>query len=570
MEEIHLLVAITMNLVVIKTMCKLSIITINKNNADGLEKTIQSVINQTSFNKIEYIIIDGLSTDSSSIIINKYKNYFSYWISEEDNGIYDAMNKGTKVATGEYLLYLNSGDILQRNNVIQEVYPKLNTYDIIYGGVEYDGEKFMRIPAEKLDYNYFSCRKAVFHQGVFISRKLALANPYDTSYKILADAKFFLHTILFQKASYKRIITKIAIFDTHGISQTDIYTKEKEKTKYLLEGAELIEDKNIKDIFIKNVKTHCRLINQLPIDFIFPYVDNTDENWIYQYKDYCTNHNIKYNLDDVRYRDYGTLKYLLRGIDKCLPWIRNLYIIVEQESQVPDWLNRDNVKIIYHKDIIPEKFLPTYNSGTIEMYLKNIPGLSEYFIYGNDDMFPISPMTKSDFFDEDGLPKLMVKKYHMEENWHPNTYQCMVLNSNHIAYDDLGLQKEENTIIRWNHTITPMRKSTWERLCDKYKERIENSCSVFRRPKNTTQELVNSWHFLSNNYSKDYTLKTSYISVKDIENQNILKQKMKDFQVVCINDGNIEQEILPFEEVKQIILNTFEELFPEKSKYEIT
>ena len=157
----------------------------------------------------------------------------------------------------------------------------------------------------------------------------------------------------------------------------------------------------------------------------------------------------------------------------------------------------------------------------------------------------------------------------MEKNWHPNVYQSMVLNSNNLANKDLNLESENNTMIKWNHTITPMRKSTWERLFDKYKERIENSCSAFRRPKNTTQELVNSWHFLSNNYSKDYTLKANYIGIKDIENQNTLKQKMENSQVICINDGNIEKETLPFEEVKKIILNTFEELFPEKSKYEI-
>lgn len=551
-------------------MYKLSIITINKNNATGLEKTIQSVINQTYFNQIEYIIIDGLSTDSSSNIIYKYKDYFSYWISEEDSGIYDAMNKGTQVATGEYLLFLNSGDTLYHDKIIQEVYPQLNIYDIVYGGVEYEGEKIIRIAEAKLDFLYFSTRRSIFHQGAFISRKLLIELPYDTSYRLMGDVNFFFNAICVKKATYKRIFTKIAIFDTHGISSREVYAKEKEKTKILLNGVKYIGDEETKKIFLKNMNVYNRLINQLPIDFVFPYVDNADENWINQYKDYCTSHNIKYDLDDVRYRNYDTLKYLLRGIDKCLPWIRNIYIIVEQESQVPDWLNKDNVKIVYHKDIIPEKFLPTYNSGTIEMYLKNISGLSEYFIYGNDDMFPITPMTKSDFFDEDGLPKLMVKKYQMGENWRPNTYQFMVLNSNYIAYDDLGLQREKNTIVRWNHTITPMRKSTWERLFGKYKERIENSCSVFRRPKNITQELVNSWHFLSNNYSKDYTLKANYIGVKDIENQNALKQKIEDFQVVCINDGNIEQETLPFEEVKKIILNTFEELFPEKSKYEIT
>ena len=145
-------------------MYKLSIITINKNNAIGLEKTIQSVINQTYFDKIEYIVIDGLSTDGSSMIIDKYKDYFSYWVSEEDNGIYDAMNKGTNVATGEYLLFLNSGDVLYHNNIIKEVYNELKSYYIVYGGVEYEGEKdIIRIPPERLDFLFFSKRLAIFH-----------------------------------------------------------------------------------------------------------------------------------------------------------------------------------------------------------------------------------------------------------------------------------------------------------------------------------------------------------------------------------------------------------------------
>lgn len=549
---------------------KLSIITINKNNAIGLEKTIQSVINQTYFNKIEYIIIDGLSTDSSSDVINKYKNYFSYWISEADSGIYDAMNKGTNVATGEYLFYLNSGDTLYRNNIIEDIYPQLNTYDIVYGGVEYDGEKrVIRIPDEKLDFLYFSKRCSVFHQGAFINRQLLIDQPYDTSYKLMGDVNFFFNAICVKKATYKRIVTKIAVFDTTGISAREVYTKEKEKSKIFLNGAKYIEDKETKDIFLKNINIYNRLINQLSIDFVFPYVDNTDSNWIQTYEECCKKYHIGCNVNDVRYRDYDTLKYLLRGINKYLPWIRNLYIIVEQESQVPEWLNRDNVKIVYHKDIIPEKLLPTYNSGTIEMYLKNIPELSEYFIYGNDDMFPVASMTKSDFFDEDGLPKLMMERQHMEDGWRPNVYQFMLVNSNRIAYDDLGLQPEKNTLIRWNHAITPMRKSTWERLCDKYQDRIENSCSTFRQPRNITQELVNSWQFLSDNYSKDYTLKAQYIDIKDIRNQDALKKKIKNCQVVCINDGCITSGSLPFEEVKDIILNTFEELLPEKSKYEI-
>lgn len=551
-------------------MYKLSIITINKNNAVGLEKTIQSVINQTYFHQIEYLIIDGLSTDSSSNILEKYKDYFSYCISEKDEGIYDAMNKGIQAATGEYLLFLNSGDRLYHNKIIQEVFPKLNDVDIIYGGVEYDGEKNrIRIPSDKLDYEYFFKRKAIFHQASFISRKLFSDELYDTSYKIVADNKFFFNAICVKKASYKRIFVKIAYFDTTGISQREIYTKEKEKTRILLEGIKYIKDEKIKETYLMNVKHYNRLINKLQIDLVLPYVNNTDPVWMEQYKQTCIKYNKEYDANNVRYRDYGTLKYLLRGIEKNLPWIRNVYIIVEQESQIPEWLNIDSVKIIYHKDIIPEDKLPTYNSGTIEVYLKNIPELSEHFIYINDDMFPIALTAKSDFFDEDSNPVLSIKKEKKKDNWKPGMYDFMVMNSNYISYKDLNLKHEKNTLIKWNHSFTPMKKSTWDRLFERHQERIENSCTTFRTSKNTTQELVNSWHYLSGNYSSDYTLSTNYLNIGNIQNKNDLLEKIRDCQIICLNDGNLNDDSLSFEDIKKIILEVFEELFPEKSKYEL-
>ena len=551
-------------------MYKLSIITINKNNAVGLKKTIQSVINQTYFHQIEYIIIDGLSTDNSSNILEKYKDYFSYCISEKDEGIYDAMNKGAQAATGEYLLFLNSGDRLYHNKIIQEVFPKLNNVDIIYGGVEYDGEKNkIRIPSDYLDFIYFSTRRSIFHQGAFISRKLALEIPYNISFKLMGDVNFFFNAICVKKASYKRIFVKIAYFDTTGISQREIYTKEKEKTRILLEGIKYIKDEKIKETYLMNAKHYNRLINKLQIDLVLPYVNNTDPVWIEQYKQTCIKYNKKYDANNVRYRDYGTLKYLLRGIEKNLPWIRNVYIILEQESQIPEWLNIDNVKIIYHKDIIPEDKLPTYNSGTIEVYLKNIPGLSEHFIYANDDMFPIALTAKSDFFDEDSNPVLSIKKEKKKDNWKPGMYDFMVMNSNYISYKDLNLKHEKNTLIKWNHSFTPMKKSTWDRLFERHQERIENSCTTFRTSKNTTQELVNSWHYLSGNYSSDYTLSTNYLNIGNIQNKNDLLEKIKDCQIICLNDGNINDDSLPFEDIKKIILEVFEELFPEKSKYEL-
>ena len=112
----------------------LSIITINYNNAAGLEKTIKSVISQTC-KRYEFIIIDGGSKDGSKDIIEKYQDQITYWVSEPDNGIYNAMNKGVKVAKGEYCIFMNSGDIFVDNDVIRDVFNIGFSADIITGGI---------------------------------------------------------------------------------------------------------------------------------------------------------------------------------------------------------------------------------------------------------------------------------------------------------------------------------------------------------------------------------------------------------------------------------------------------
>ena len=101
-----------------------------------------------------------------------------------------------------------------------------------------------------------------------------------------------------------------------------------------------------------------------------------------------------------RYRDWGTLRYLFRGIQKHLPFVNQVFLLVSGESQVPEWIDRENVHVVLHKDIIPERFLPTFNSTTIEMFMHRIPGLGEEFLYFNDDMFPVMDCRQEDFFVE--------------------------------------------------------------------------------------------------------------------------------------------------------------------------
>ena len=121
---------------------KLSIITINLNNVNGLKRTIDSVVEQTNKN-FEFIVIDGKSTDGSVELIKENEKEFSYFVSENDLGIYNAMNKGILNSNGEYLLFLNSGDWLNNNNVVENLLPLLKTFDVISGDIDIFDKKLI-------------------------------------------------------------------------------------------------------------------------------------------------------------------------------------------------------------------------------------------------------------------------------------------------------------------------------------------------------------------------------------------------------------------------------------------
>ena len=144
------------------------------------------------------------------------------------------------------------------------------------------------------------------------------------------------------------------------------------------------------------------------IDLVFPYVDCNEPVWQKSYKELRRALDLPSTINNVRFRQWDNLRYLFRGIENCLPFIRKVHMIVSNLEQVPDWLNTENVNIVLHKDIIPPKFLPTFNSTTIEMFLGNIPDLADGFIYANDDTFFLKERIDEDFFDGDKV-KLILK-----------------------------------------------------------------------------------------------------------------------------------------------------------------
>lgn len=206
---------------------KISIITINFNNRDGLKNTIESVVNQT-YNDIQYIVIDGGSTDGSAEIIKEYTDRINYWVSEPDKGIYNAMNKGIDAAKGEYCLFLNSGDCLHSNTIIEKVIDGKLEDDIVMGLVKYMpsgriGYTDIKPPVTLLD---FYKGAPIPHPAAFVKRILLTKYRYDETLKIVSDWKFFLQTIILDCCSYSILDYVITDFLEGGISGNRMLAEE--------------------------------------------------------------------------------------------------------------------------------------------------------------------------------------------------------------------------------------------------------------------------------------------------------------------------------------------------------
>lgn len=214
---------------------KLSIITINYNDKKGLEKTIKSVVHQT-YKDFEYIVIDGKSNDGSKEVIEQYKDYFDYSVSEPDTGIYNAMNKGIVKANGEYLQFLNSGDWFVDEFVLEKMFSEFWECDLLYGNCRIilpDGKIKIKRPLET-ELSFFTfLNDTLNHQSVFISHKLFKKyGLYDENLKIASDWKFFLKSIGLNrsKSIYKNI--DIVYYNREGISSSnrDLLISERKKT----------------------------------------------------------------------------------------------------------------------------------------------------------------------------------------------------------------------------------------------------------------------------------------------------------------------------------------------------
>ena len=205
------------------TLPKISVVTINYNMGTELAGTIESVLSQ-DYPNLEYIVIDGGSTDSSTEVIKRYPR-IDYWISERDKGRYYAMNKGVEAATGDWVIFINSGDRFHDPSVVADVFQSQDHsgIDLVYGHVlrRYPTEGVQRvIPAQ--DLSTLPLRMPCSHQSLFARRSLLLKHPFSPNLSIAADHDFMLRAML-AGGQFKKVERTISIFSTGGISDRQRY-----------------------------------------------------------------------------------------------------------------------------------------------------------------------------------------------------------------------------------------------------------------------------------------------------------------------------------------------------------
>ena len=293
------------------------------------------------------------------------------------------------------------------------------------------------------------------------------------------------------------------------------------------------------------------------MDIVITYVDGNDPVWKQDYEKYT---NVP--VMQKRFRDWGTLKYLLRGIEVNMPFIRNVYLVVSHPSQVPQWADTQNLKIVLHKDMIPEEYLPTFNCNPIEMHLHRIDGLDEEYLYFNDDMFPVGKCSPEDFFRNG---KAVIGYY--RHLFASGMYKKICRNSDRLARKALGM-KSSCFFTRPQHICSPMLKSECEELYDKVRDDIRNTSKTRTR----TAENLNQYLFLDYMNYKGLVIKEK-ISNKHFSVSVASPSSLRDFlhrptrKLVCINDVHLSDK--RYEELRDAILDAFESSFPVKSKYEL-
>lgn len=291
------------------------------------------------------------------------------------------------------------------------------------------------------------------------------------------------------------------------------------------------------------------------MDAVIAYVDGADPLW---QQDYLAT--VRQPALTKRYRDWGTLPFLLRGIERHLPFVDRVFLVVSRESQVPVWADRSRLQVVLHTDIIPEAYLPTFTSTTIELFLHKIPGLSERFLYFNDDMFPVRDAVEADFFPE-GCPAMGFSRH----LWAGNLYKRQTRNADRMARSALGL-RPGLFFLRPQHTCSPMLRSVSEEAFRCLEPQLLATLTPLRDARNVNQYLYLDYTLLSGR-GLARKISNQHVSLAATTPEKLVKAIVSPVRtMVCIND--VEMPSQRYQTLRAAMMTAFSKHFPSKSVYE--
>lgn len=330
----------------------------------------------------------------------------------------------------------------------------------------------------------------------------------------------------------------------------------------------------------------------MDIDFVVTWVDMNDPEWKKSFAEYSGRiDNSKNSTSIARFRDYGLLKYWFRGIEKFAPWVRRVHFVTC--GQKPDWLDVSNPKLhlVDHRDYIPAECLPVFNSSLIELYLHRIPGLSDHFVYFNDDFYMTAPVEPRRFF-VDGLPqdiaafrlnsgaslwskcldnniRLINSKFDKKE----------VLRRDHDKWFDpsYGGKSFLTRLLRLYgkfitlkipHNAQPYLKSTFEEVWNAFGDELSRvSKNRFRSKDDYTQELFRTWQICQGNFHPYNTYQDTKMFPLVLRPQKAIHAvREQRYRLVCLNDN---AHIRNYDRVMSDLQDAFGSILPEKSGFEL-
>ena len=295
------------------------------------------------------------------------------------------------------------------------------------------------------------------------------------------------------------------------------------------------------------------------MDYVLPYVDNRDPVWRAQYEARFGS----LNMDESRFRCFDTLKYAFRGVSVNMPFIDRIVLIVSTESQVPEWVDRDKVRIVEHSEFIPAEYLPTFSSSAIESFLWRLDGLSERFIYGNDDFFALKPLTEGDFWDGE-LPRLTFNEsdYHFR-----NSFRRNCRNGMDMIADALGVERTDPWILlKPQHCMKGIRVQHMKevgRLCG---DKIPATITPTRHPWNVTGYIYNYFAYYTREF-RPFKASFEYKRINSAWDDTCELIEALDHSIICINDaGDLPAD--EYEEAVKGLCRSFDKVLPERGRFE--